>query len=172
MKERKLTKQIKSQYYNPDLSASFTSTSGFLSNSKFKDKKAVEHELLKLREITLHKPLRKRFPRRKTIVHFTNFQYQADLIDMSKYASENDNNKWILTLIDCFSRYAYVFVLKDKSAESVVAAFKIFFKLNKGPIRLVQSDSGKEFKNRKLYDLFKQHKVKHFTSFTEVSNNR
>ena len=52
--------------------------------------------------------------------------------------------------------------------QSVVTAFKIFFKMNTSPIRLVQSDSGKEFKNRKLYDLFKQHKVKHFTSFTEV----
>ncbi|HXT83581.1 MAG TPA: hypothetical protein VN704_04520 [Verrucomicrobiae bacterium] len=46
-------------------------------------------------------------PGEKVVRHFVAFSpyqiWQADLVDMSKYAKTNKGNKWILPLIDVFS---------------------------------------------------------------------
>ena len=53
---------------------------------------------------TLHKPVRYNFQRNKTIVLSIDDQFQADLCDMTSLAKDNDNHKFLLTCIDCFSK--------------------------------------------------------------------
>ena len=55
---------------------------------------------------TLHFPVRKRFQRRKTIVPGAKFQMQADLIDFSVLKQFNDGYKYIVAIIDVFSKVA------------------------------------------------------------------
>ena len=55
---------------------------------------------------TLHKPTRRRFPRRQVVVHGTDHQWQDDLVDLGKLASYNKGFKYLLTCIDVLSRYA------------------------------------------------------------------
>jgi hypothetical protein len=57
---------------------------------------------------TLHKPMAKRFLRRKTFAKTINDVSQADLADMRNLAPFNDGYSYILTCIDVFSRYATV----------------------------------------------------------------
>ena len=57
---------------------------------------------------TLDKPVRKKFKRRKTIVPGARFQMQADLVDFSLLKSYNDNYKYILVVVDVFSKKAVV----------------------------------------------------------------
>jgi hypothetical protein len=47
---------------------------------------------------------------------------------MQKYATEDDNYKYILTVIDLFSKYAWTEPLKDKSAKSVAIAYEKILK--------------------------------------------
>ncbi len=79
------------------------------------------------RAYSLHKPARKKFPVRSYRAKFKNQFWQADLNEMIPYKNENKNFKYILTVIDVFSRYAWALPLKNKTAGEVKSAFvKIF----------------------------------------------
>src|SRR5437870_3169280 len=62
---------------------------------------------------TLHKQSRSKFRRRRTIAKSINELWQADLVDMSLLSNENDSNRYLLTCIDVFSKYARVEPLKN-----------------------------------------------------------
>ncbi|XP_074651575.1 uncharacterized protein LOC141906232 [Tubulanus polymorphus] len=106
---------------------------------------------------TLHKPTRKKFPRRKVIVRGIDDQWAADLvflIDLQKY---NSGYKYLLTAIDCFSRYAIVRALKSKHASSIVDAFKDIFRRERRHPRLLQVDAGSEFHNASVKTFLKNY---------------
>ena len=54
----------------------------------------------------LHKLIRRRYPRRKFEMRGLNETFQVDLVDMQKYSHENKSFKYLLTVIDIFSKYA------------------------------------------------------------------
>jgi transposase InsO family protein len=112
--------------------------------------------------ITLHKPARKKFSRLKIRVLYKDQQWQADLCDMQKYSDENNGYNYLLTVIDCFSKYAWALPLKSKRGVEIVAALKKIFKERK--CTKLQTDRGKEFKNKDVQDFLKQQGVKFFTA--------
>jgi hypothetical protein len=61
--------------------------------------------------------------RRRVVVPQIDHTWQADLVDVSKYADENDGYKFLLTCIDVFSKYAWAVPLKNKSGKTVTEAF-------------------------------------------------
>jgi len=71
-------------------------------------------------------------------------------------------NRYILLVLDCFSRKAWARPLKNKSGKSVSAAFQDIFKVNDPPA-LCQTDMGLEYYNSDVKALFKKHKVKLFS---------
>ena len=77
---------------------------------------------------TLHKPIWKWFSRRKIIVAGSKQQFQAGLIDFSRLQKYNDGFKFILVVINVFSKYAYVECLKNKSSKNVTATFSKIYK--------------------------------------------
>jgi hypothetical protein len=112
---------------------------------------------------TLHKPLRKKFLRNPIIVEDIDQQWEADLVDMQEFQSQNDNYKYILTVIDVLSKYAWVVPIKDKSAKSIVEAFKIILQGNRKPF-FIRTDQGKEFVNQNFKRFIKPKDIHHFTS--------
>ena len=112
---------------------------------------------------TLHKDVRKNFSREKIFVTQPYEQYQADLVDMQAFSQYNDGYKYILTVIDCFSRYAYALPLKDKSGGEVKNALQQIFKKRK-PTKL-QTDRGKEFLNSSVQNFLKSNDIQYFTTF-------
>ena len=73
---------------------------------------------------TLHKSVRKRFPRNPYTVTNIDDVWEMDLADLSSLSKYNDKNKYLLNVIDVFSRYAWSVPLKDKTANSVTSALK------------------------------------------------
>ena len=71
---------------------------------------------------TRHRPARRKFLKRKVIATNINDIYQMDLVDMQKFAEFNDGVKYILTAIDCFSRYAFAIPLKSKKPKEIIEA--------------------------------------------------
>ena len=51
-------------------------------------------------------------------------KWQADLIDMQKFANQNDGVTFLLTIIDIFTKYAIVIPLVNKSSMTVRSIFK------------------------------------------------
>ena len=125
-----LLTKVNQQYYDANLPGSFSARSGFLSHRKFADKKEIDKELGKLKEILLYKPVKKNFRRRKIIVMFNRYQIGADLVETRKYKRENNGICYLLFIIDQFSRYLWVYKLKKKNAQDVTNAFKSFFAEN------------------------------------------
>lgn len=113
----------------------------------------------------LHKPARKNFIRRPFKVININETIQIDLIDMKKFSNINRGNKYILTLIDIFSKKAYALPLKDKSGLVVAKAMASILPQIKG-IKNIQSDNGKEFFNKHFKALMKQYNINHYFSFS------
>ena len=116
---------------------------------------------------TLHKPTRSNFPRNQVIVMSIDEQWQADLCDMSLKSEMNDDYTFILTCIDCFSKYAWAIPLKSKHADEIIRALTdILEKSGRKPKRL-QTDKGKEFLNRKVKSFLQKHNIQLFTSESE-----
>ena len=103
----------------------------------------------------------KNFKRRKTIVPGANFQMQADLIDFSLLKSYNNHYKYILVVIDVFSKKAFTAYLKTKSSSDRIQAFKQLMP-EIGKFQKLQTDVGREFLNRPFQTWLKQHHVEHF----------
>ena len=62
--------------------------------------------------------------------------WTADLVDMSPYARPNSDYKYLLTVIDVFSKYEWIVPLKTKTGKEVAMAFQELFTDNAPPIRL------------------------------------
>lgn len=101
----------------------------------------------------LHKPARRKFARRKVTLKGLNDLYQADLVEMGPYARVNKGMRFILTMINCFSKYAFAVPLKSKSALDVVRALEPILKKHK--MKHLQTDQGKEFYNKHISTLLK-----------------
>jgi hypothetical protein len=155
---------MESTYYNLLTPASY----GGLSKFKLKGytKKEVREWLQSQEMYTLHKPTRRRFPRRQVVVYGIDHQWQAGLVDLGKFASHNKGFKYLLICIDVLSRYAWVVPLKDKTGKTLKDAFQVIFKSGRRPIRL-QTDKGTEFTNRVFQKFLKEHDVHFFTTYNE-----
>ena len=81
----------------------------------------MEHERL-VEE--LHKPARRNYPRRKYDIRGLDETWQADLVEMQPYSRENKGYKYLLTVIDVFSKFAWAIPIQNKTGENVSIAMK------------------------------------------------
>ena len=65
----------------------------------------------------LHKPVIKKFKRRKVYARFKDNTWAADLAEMESLFSKNKNVKYLSYVIDAFTKYAWVKPLKDKKVK-------------------------------------------------------
>lgn len=114
----------------------------------------------------LHKPARKNFPRRRTIIKGYDDLWQADLAELQNYAHENRGFKFILVVIDCFSKFLWMEAIKDKTAASVTKAMQTILKRSKRKPKNLQTDQGKEFYNKQFQHLMKLHGINHYSSYS------
>ena len=77
--------------------------------------------------------------------------------------SYNKGYRYLLTVVDVFSKYAWVRPLKDKTGGAVVKAFRSIFDEGRKPLRL-QTDDGKEFYNKVVQELLRKSNVHHFST--------
>ena len=154
---------MESVFYVPEAAGSFSSVDNLVRYSK-RSKEKVQDFLESQDAYTLHKPIRRKFPRRKTISLGIDRIWQLDLADLSNISRDNDNFNFILTCIDCYSRYAFAVPVKNKSAPEVKSAFeKILLESGRSPL-YVQTDKGREFLNAIFLSFLKQRSIVHYTS--------
>jgi len=81
--------------------------------------------------------------------------WAADLVDMQPFSEYNDGVKYLLSVIDIFSKYGWMRSLKRKTGEEVAAAFKSIFKLGRKPKKL-WVDKGREFYNKDVRGILRK----------------
>lgn len=135
--------------------------------TKTKKKKIPETAKQQRRQVVeeLHAPARRRYPRRKTVIKGYDDLWQADLVEMQPYARTNQGYKYILVVIDAFSKYLWAIPLKDKSGKKVTQALQEqVFKADRRHPQNLQTDRGKEFYNADFQNLMREYKINHYST--------
>lgn len=113
----------------------------------------------------IHKNVRVNFPRRCVITKNIDDLWQADLIDMQPFSRENRGYRYILTVIDTFSKYAWAYPLKSKKKEDVSKALKLILENGRIPKHL-QTDHGTEFYNENVKKVLKFYNINHYSTYS------
>lgn len=117
----------------------------------------------------LHRSVRKKFPRRHYVMRGINDTFQADLVEMIPWADQNNGYRYILMVIDIFSKRAWAMQLKNKTGEEVTKAMASIFTSNPKHIpRNLHTDNGKEFYNQHFGKLMKKHGINHYSTFSTM----
>ena len=95
-----------------------------------------------------HKPIIRKFNKRKVYSQFKDDIWGVDLADMQSLSRKNKSIKFLLCAIDVYSKYAFVIPLKDKKGISIVNAFNKIIKLcNRKPNKIGVDQGGEFYKN-------------------------
>ena len=122
-------------------------------------KKQLARELLK--------PKQNRFSRRRIFSPNVNSIWTMDLLDIHQFARHNKNYRFILVVLDIFSRFAWAIPLKDKSGIGVAKALEDIITTSDSKPYKVWSDRGTEFYNAAVAQLFERYMIKLYSTYNE-----
>lgn len=114
----------------------------------------------------IHRPARKNFKRRSVVLKGIDDLWQADLIDLQKFHKVNKGYKYILTVIDTFSKYAWCVPIKSKTKTEVKNSFELIIQLTKRIPKNLQTDFGKEFYNNEFERYVNSLKINHYSTYS------
>ena len=115
----------------------------------------------------LHKPIIKKFEKRKVHAAFKDNIWGADLADMQLLSRYNKGIRFSLCVIDIFSKYAWVVPLKDKKGLSIVKAFQIILKQSNRKPNKIWVDKGSEFYNASFKKWLQDHDIVIYSTHKE-----
>ena len=113
----------------------------------------------------LHKGIRKPKEYRKVLSSSINAIWSMDLVFMDKFGNENNGYKYILTVIDLYSRFAWAIALKNKLASSVTDAIQSIITKYKVHPQQFYTDSGTEFYNKTLEKLRSKYNIGIYSTY-------
>lgn len=115
--------------------------------------------------LELHKPARRNFKRRHTLIKGFDDLWQADLMELLPYAKINKGYKYVLVVIDCYSKFVWTRPLKSKTGPETSKAVEDIFKQGRVPKNL-QTDRGKEFYNVHWSKIMNAYRVNHYSTYS------
>ena len=113
-------------------------------------------------------PVIKKFQRIQIQTHYKDECWSIDLIDRSSLSKYNKNYKFIFTIIDNHTKYAWAIPLKDKSGKSTTTALKSLIEKTKRKPDKIWSDRGKEFYNKTFLDFLKQNEIQIYSTNSDL----
>lgn len=119
----------------------------------------------------LHRKVVRKFEKRKIITNGIDDLWAADLLILDKYKNENNGQKYLLVVIDTFSKYLFAEPLKDKSGLVVAKAFENILKKSKRVPKLLHVDRGKEFVNKNFEKILNENEIKMYHTFNEEKSS-
>ena len=114
----------------------------------------------------LHKPIIRKFKKRKVYSSFRDNIWGVDLADMQSLSKYNKGIKYLLCAIDLFSKYTWVIPLKDKKGTSIVIAFQKIIAEKRKPNK-IWVDQGSEFYNNSFKDFLKINNIEMYSTYNE-----
>ena len=114
----------------------------------------------------LHKPIIKHFKRRKVIINHLDEIWAIDLAEMPS----SNGFKYILVIIDCWSKYSWCVPIKNKTGEIVMNALKDVINKSKRCPKKIWSDDGKEFWNQTFKTFLKEKSIELYSTKNETKS--
>ena len=130
-------------------------------------KKDIDSSLAWSATYTKFRPFRKLKQTSPIYVYYKRQLFQADLIefDMAEQVEANDDYRYMLTVIDCFTKMVWLYKLKDKQTKTVIEQFRVLFQeCDELPANL-QTDLGKEFNSRAFAEFLENAGVNHYFAY-------
>jgi hypothetical protein len=131
------------------------------------EKKEEVNKYLKERAKELHKPVKRNFPRRKIFVRGKDDTWAMDLVDMKNYAKDNENFKYMLTIVDLWTKYAWAVPVKDKTGPMIMNAFKRVVTDSGRKPKKIYVDKGGEFYNGYFDKYLHDNGIQRYSTFAE-----
>ena len=168
--EKQAAPILRKTYFNPEHSVGFAGAKPLVDATRVKGVKpsTMQTWLESQLAYALHKPARRRFKDNRVIVRGKDEQWQADLVDVQALKRGNDGYRFLLTMIDVLSKYAWVVPLKDTTGKRLVDAFDAIFKKDGRVPERLQTDAGKEFRNIEFQQFLTSKNVRHFVTYNET----
>ena len=116
----------------------------------------------------LHKATRRNFKRRHVIIKGYDDLWQADLVEMIPYSEKNNGFNYLMTVIDAFSKFAWVVPMKNKKGITISKGMDEIFTISSRIPKNLQTDDGKEFFNTNFKSLMEKHKINHYSTFSSL----
>ena len=124
-------------------------------------------EVNKILAEELHKPVIKKFNKRKLYSKFKDNIWGVELADMQSLSKKNKGIKYFLCAIDLYSKNTFVVSLKDKKGISIVNAFnKIMKQSNRKPNKICV-DQGGEFYNHNFKKWLSDNDIIMYSTYNE-----
>ena len=89
---------------------------------------------------------------------------------MQQFSKWNKGYRYLLMVLDVFSKYGWIIPLKDRKGETITKAFKTIFKEGRKP-QYLRVDKGKEFYNKHLKDLLEKHNIQMYSTENEEKSS-
>ena len=118
----------------------------------------------------LHKPVKRNFPKRKVFVKGIDDTWAADLVEMGSLSEWYEGIRYLLMVIDVFSKYGWIRTLKNKRGDTVANAFVSIFNEGRTPKKL-WIDKGREFWNKNVEEVMKKFGVERYSTQNEEKSS-
>lgn len=171
-KQAKEEKYLKSIYFDPKQAAS-------LSSPKALHREVVRRATHKItlsrikkflegqESYSLYRARKLKFPRPAILVYHRFYLWESDLMDMQSYADDNDGFRYLLTVIDDFSKFAWCRLIKTKESSEVAKAFLTVLSSSERPPRFLRTDIGSEYKGAPFQTMLRSVGITHYWASTE-----
>ena len=111
---------------------------------------------------------KKNFPTNKTIIKSIDDTWSSNLLDMNDYGIKNNKGyRYILVVIDNFSKFGWTTPLKNKYAQSITDAFSEIMKSSNRKPNLLETDDGKEYVNKIFNEFLNNNNIKRYSRYTD-----
>ena len=161
-----MEKALKKLYLTPGEASSFSSAQRLYTAAREHGLNVTLSEVKKflqgIESYTLHRQVRRHFPRQKIRSDSINEIWEADLASFQNIAAENKGFAWVLVTVDVLSKFAYAVPIQSKHAKDVIGGFQTIF-AHESCIYL-HTDRGKEFLSEEIKKYFRKRKVYHYLS--------
>ena len=114
------------------------------------------------------RPPNKNYETNKTMNKSIDDTWSSDLLDMNDYSPKNNRGyRYILVVIDNFSKFGWTIPLKNKYAQSITDAFSQIIKTSRRKPNLLETDDGKEYVNKIFNEFLNTNMIKSYSRYTD-----
>ena len=128
-----------------------------------------KNEIMSNQELAenIHKPIIRKFEKRKVHSSFVDNIWGFELADMKLISKFNKGLKFLLGVIDVYSKHVWVTPLKDKESTTITNAFQTNFNESNRKPNEIWIEKGIKFCNRSMKSFLQNNDIERYSTRNE-----